>query len=373
MRYDAAVVGLGGIGAAAVAHLARRGARVVGIERHARGHALGASSGESRIIRKAYFENPAYVPLLERAYELWRELENETGHSLLDFTGMLMTGEPQREGIAGTLRSARQYGLPLEVYEAADIRRRFPGTTPRAGEIGLLERQAGIVFPERALAAHLEVAAAHGAELLFETPLTAWDVREGAARLTLAGGATVEAKRVVFAPGMWAPQLLRDLALPLRVQRNVQIWFAPAVRHFELDAFPAFFLERSELPAPLYGFPAIDGALKAALHAYGDDVATPVDLDRNVRDDDVSRVRDALAGWMPDAGASYLRGKVCTYTLTPDGHFILGEHAGVILACGFSGHGYKFAPVIGEIAADLAIEGGTRLDVAFLHPRRFAI
>jgi sarcosine oxidase len=373
MLYDAAVVGLGGMGAAAVAHLARRGARVVGIDRHPRGHALGASSGESRIIRKAYFENPAYVPLLERAYDLWRDLEAQTGQSLIDYVGMLMAGEPQREGIAGTLLSARQYGLPLEVYEAADIRRRFPGTTPRQGEIGLLERQAGIVFPEKALAAHLEVAAARGAELRFETPVAAWDASGEIARLTLASGVTIEAKRLAFAPGMWAPELLAGLGLPLRIQRNVQIWFAPAVRHFELGAFPAFFLERSDLPAPLYGFPAIAGALKAALHACGDDVANPANLDRDVRVADVSRVRDALAGWMPGAAARYLRGKVCTYTLSPDGHFILGEHAGIVIACGFSGHGYKFAPVIGEIVADLVLQSATRHDVAFLHPSRFAL
>lgn len=373
MRYDVAVVGLGGMGAAALAHFARRGARAIGIDRYPRGHALGASTGETRVIRKAYFENPAYVPLLERAYELWHELQRRTRRQLLDPVGMLMVGEPEREGIAGTLRAAREYDLPLEVFDAVEIARRFPGTTPRAGEVGVFEPQAGIVFPEASLEAHLETAASDGAELQFDRQLAGLDRRNGATQLLLTDGTAIEAARIAIAAGMWTPQLLSELKLPLRIQRNVQIWFAPATRQFDCGSFPTFFVNRADLSAPLYGFPAIGGLLKAALHGFGGFVE-PEQLERTVYDGDITSVRTALEAFLPGAGAVYDHGKVCSYALTPDGNFIVGRHRddpSITIACGFSGHGYKFAPVIGEIVADLALDGGTRFDIGFLSPARF--
>lgn len=374
MRYDVAVVGLGGIGAATLAQLSRRGARAIGIERYARGHDLGASSGETRIVRKAYFEDPAYVPLLERAYDLWRELETQTQTALLDLVGMLMVGEPEREGIAGTLRSARRFDLPVDVYDASDVARRFPGARLRATEIGVFEREAGIVFPEAALDAHLKLAQAAGAHARFGSRVTSWRRHNGSHHLTVDDGAIIEAAHVVVAPGMWAHELLADLDLPLRVQRNVQVWFAPSSAQFDRGRFPAFFVDRDALPAPLYGFPAIDGSLKAALHGFGDRT-DPEHLDRTVREADVAAVGAALEGWMPGAAATYQRGKVCPYALTPDGNFIVDRHPNdsqITIACGFSGHGYKFCPVIGEIVTELALDGGTRFDIGFLRLGRFA-
>lgn len=373
MRYDAAVVGLGGMGAAALAHLSRRGARAIGIDRFARGHTLGASSGETRVIRLAYFENPAYVPLLRRAYDLWAQLEAETGRTLLDLTGILLVGEPQREAIAGTLQAARQYDLELDILEPLEIRRRFPATAPRTSEIALFERRGGIVFPEAGVGAHLQAAELHGAELRFETRVLSWERRAGTIVLRVADGTSVETSRLILAPGMWVDELLGDLELPLRVQRNVQIWFAPATRRFDRGTFPVFLVDRSDVPAPLYGFPAIDGELKAALHAYGS-TATPPSLDRQIHKADIAAVRDALDGWMLGASGRYLRAKVCPYTLTPDSHFIVGMHPnadGVVVACGFSGHGYKFCPAIGEIACGLALDGGTTFDIGFMSPQRF--
>lgn len=374
MRYDAAVVGLGAMGAASLAHLARRGVRTIGIERYARGHALGASTGSTRILRKAYFEDPAYVPLLERAYALWHDLEIETRTSLLDLVGVLIVGEPQREGIAGTLRAARQYDLPLETYDAEDLKQRFPGTRPRADEIGLYERAAGIVFPEAGLAAHLRVAEDAGAEMRFETRVRSWQRCDGNHRIVLDDASVVTATRLIVTPGMWAPELLAALDLPLRVQRNVQIWFAPSTHRFDRGTFPTFFLDRADLAAPLYGFPAIDGCLKAALHGWGE-TTDPATIDRTVRAADVATVRAALETWIPGAATTYARGKVCTYTLTSDGNFIVDRHPGdssITIACGFSGHGYKFCPVIGEIVADLALDGATRFDIGFMRATRFA-
>ena len=374
MRYEVAVVGLGGMGAAALAHFSRRGVRAIGLERFERLHENGASHGETRIIRKAYAEGPSYVPLLQRTYELWHQLEKESRRKLLDLVGILIVGTPEQEGISGALRSARQYDLPLDVYDAAQIARRFPGTLPHADEIGLLERQAGIVFPESALDAHLEVAAARGAEMRFCTRVLNWEKYDGVHRLSLDDDSEIEAVRVVICPGMWARELLADLDLPLRIQRNVQVWFEPTTAHYDRGVFPTFFLERPEFPAPLYGFPTIDGALKAALHRFGDS-ADPERPDRRIRDSDVTTVGTTLEQWMEGAAGSYARARVCMYTLTPDGNFIIDTHpkdASITIACGFSGHGYKFCPVVGEIVADLALEGGTRYDIGFLGIKRFS-
>ncbi len=372
-RYDVAVIGLGAMGAAALAHLARRGVRAIGIERFKRLHEQGASHGESRIIRKAYFEDPAYVPLLERSYELWQELERESGRTLLDFTGVLFVGAPERESIAGTLRSAQRYKLPLETYDSKDLAARFPGTTPRPDEIGLLERQAGIVFPEAGVDAHLEVATARGAQTRFSTRVAHHERRDGAHRLSLEDGATIEAAHIVFCTGMWSGQLLPDLSLPLRIQRNVQVWFEPKTTAYDRGRFPAFLVERADYPAALYGFPALHGSLKAALHRFGETV-DPENLDRHIRDSDVGAVARALDQWMKGAAGTYVRGRVCSYSLTPDGNFIIDRHpadASVTIACGFSGHGYKFCPVVGEIVADLALDGGTAREIGFLGINRF--
>lgn len=374
MRYDVAVVGLGGMGAAALAHVAARGVPAIGLERFERLHQKGASTGESRIIRKAYFENAAYVPLLQRSYELWHELEVQSGRELVDFVGILMVGTPDREGIAGTLRAAKEYDLPLEQFDAAQISRRFPGTLPRRDEVGLLEHKAGIVFPEAALDAHLNVAAAHGADMRFNTRVESIEKRDGVHRVYLDDGTEIEATNLIVCPGMWAQQLLADLGLPLRVQRNVQIWFEPVNAHFDRGVFPTFFIERADLPAPLYGFPAINGALKAALHKFGNFV-DPDKVERRIHDDDATIVGGALDDWLEGAAGSYLRGRVCTYTLTPDGNFIIDKHpndSSVTIACGFSGHGYKFCPVVGEVVADLALDGGTRHDIGFLGINRFS-
>jgi sarcosine oxidase len=374
VRYDVAVVGLGGMGGAALAHLATRGVSAIGLERFERLHQKGSSTGESRIIRKAYFENPAYVPLLQRSYELWHELETQSGRELVDFVGILMVGTPDREGIAGTLRAANEYDLPLEQFDADQIARRFPGTLPRRDEVGLLEHQAGIVFPESALDAHLNVAAAHGADMRFNTRVESIDKRDGVHHVYLDDGTEIEATNLVICPGMWAQPLLADLELPLRVQRNVQIWFEPLNAHFDRGIFPTFFIERADLPAPLYGFPAINGALKSALHKFGNFV-DPEKVERRIHDDDATIVGGALDDWLEGAAGSYLRGRVCTYTLTPDGNFIIDKHpndSSVTIACGFSGHGYKFCPVVGEIVADLAVDGGTRHDIGFLGINRFS-
>jgi sarcosine oxidase len=376
VTYDLAVVGLGGMGSSTAAHAAQRGRRVLGLEQFARGHALGASSGRSRIIRKAYFEHPAYVPLLVRAYELWHELERLTQTRVLDLVGLLLVGAQESATLTGALRSAREHALPLDTLTSADIRVRFPGATPRADEAGLFERDAGMVFPEAAVAAHLALAEAAGADVRFDSAVAAYRSVGDLLEIELADGTTVRSARLAICAGPWLARAFSRLPTTLRLQRNVQLWFRPETDAFASQRFPAFLIEREELPAPLYGFPDYGFGVKAALHGFGADLHDAGQIDRAIHDADITRVRSALDGWMPGAAQTFLDGKACTYALTPDEHFVIDRDPGdprIVIAGGFSGHGFKFASVVGEIVADLALDGGTRHPIGFLGLDRFAL
>ncbi|MBC5806609.1 MAG: N-methyl-L-tryptophan oxidase [Candidatus Eremiobacter antarcticus] len=377
MTYDAIVIGLGAMGSAAAAHVARRGASVVGLEQFHAVHALGSSHGKSRIIRQAYYEDPAYVPLVLRAYELWRELETVTGATLLQRTGGIMVGTAEGELVRGSLRSAREHGLEHELLDAAELRKRFPATTPRAEEVGVFERPAGILFPEECVRAHLLAASAAGADLRFETPVTCWQrTAGGGVRVDTAAGDTIEARSAVVCGGAWLAKLVPGLRVSLRVERNVMHWFAPR-SHPELlgaDRLPIFMLQRAEQPL-FYGFPNIRGqGVKAAFHHSGE-YSEPHLLRREVGDAEIETARTALSAWLPDAAGSHVDSVACMYTLTPDEHFLIGvlaDHPQVVIAGGFSGHGFKFSSVVGEIAADLALQGSTRHRIDRFALRRFA-
>ena len=374
MLYDVAVVGLGGMGSAVLAHAAKRGARAIGLEQFAHLHELGASSGRTRIIRKVYFEHPSYVPLLKRAYELWRELEAESSTKLVDLIGLLTVGAAGSEAIKGTLLSARTYDLPLDELDASEIAKKYPGVSPHPNEIGLLERDAGMVYPEKAIDAHLRVAESCGAEMRFRTAVRGWETKADRCRIHFGNDDVIEARKIVVCAGPWSAPLLEGAGVPLEVQRNVQVWFDPPTHAFDVGRLPAYLVDRAEFGTPLYGFPKTSDGLKAALHAHGD-TTQPEELDRDVHDEDVEAVRNALESWMPGAGTRFAWGKVCMYTLTPDRHFVIDRDPAdprVVIAGGFSGHGFKFTPVVGEIATDLALDGGTRHDIAFLSATRFA-
>ncbi len=372
--YDVTVLGLGGMGSAALAHAARRNARVVGFDRHPRGHARGSSTGESRIIRKAYFEDAAYVPLLLRAYELWAELEATTGTTLRDLRGMLMVGSSESEVLRGALAAARRHGILVDELERGEVLRRYPSLRLLDDERGIFERDAGTVFPELAIAAHLDAAENAGAETHFSTPVAGYASEAGGIVVSLGDGSHIRTARLVICAGPWLGEIARELALPLEVQRNVQLWFEPTTPAYDGERFPVFFLDRPGLPAPLYGFPDRGGGVKAALHAYGE-TTTAETLDREIHPSDVTPVRAALDAFLPGAAGAYAAGKACTYTLTPDRHFIIDTHPAddrIVIAGGFSGHGFKFCSVVGEILADLASDGTTRRPIDFLRLRRFA-
>lgn len=365
--YDVIVAGLGGFGSATAAHLAARGQRVLGLDQYPAAHANGASHGESRIVRQAYFEGTSYVPLLQRAYELWDELGAD-GDPLLTRTGGLFLGQPGSRVFDGSLASAQRWGLEHEVLEPAEVTRRFPVMRPPDGTAGLFEPEAGFVSPERAVLAHLAVAARHGADLRHDEPVLSWSSTGDGVQVRTGRG-TVEAGHLVLAPGRWAPELLADLALPLRVEKRVMHWFDPlgGVDDFRPGRFPVWIWDRDDGIAP-YGMPAVGpaaGGVKTSVH---------YSPDRPAGDWTPAEVAALLSPLLPELGDRHLRAVDCTYTLTPDEHFVVGRHPAydtVLVACGFSGHGFKFTPVLGEALAQLVVDGSSSLSLEQFDPLRF--
>jgi sarcosine oxidase len=366
------------MGSSAAYHLASRGQRVLGLERFGPAHAQGSSHGGSRITRQSYMEDPAYVPLLLRAHDLWERLAADSGRDLIRLCGGLYLGQPDSDTFAGALRSAREWSLPHEVLDAAQIRRRFPAFTPGPDVVALHEARAGYVRPEATVAANLELAAARGADLRFATPVAGWTAADGGDGVTVrTADGTHTASRLVLCPGAWAPSLIADLGVPMRVERQVMYWF-DADEDADAEAFagnPVFIWE-AEDGVVFYGFPAIDGpggGVKVALHNAGGTECDPDAIDRVVHPHEVETIRSYLASRVPGMAGDLLRGATCLYTISPDGHFVLGSHPRhpqVYVMGGCSGHGFKFTPVIGEILADLAIDGGTAHPISLFDPLR---
>ncbi len=377
--YHTIVLGLGAMGSATAHHLARRGRRVLGLERFTPAHDRGSSHGKSRIIRLAYAEDPAYVPLLRRAYELWHELDASADERVIDLTGGLMLGAADSPLVAGAARSAREHGLAHELLDAPAIRRRFPQFNVPDGAVGLYEDAGGVVYPEAAIRAHLRGAAAAGAELRFEEPALRWEAAPSGdrVRVTTPRG-SYEAERLVIAAGAYAPELLAGTGLPLSVQRNVLYWFDAGARRelFSPGRCPIFIWELPD-GRSAYGFPDLPGppgGVKVAFHGHGP-LVTPETIDREVHADEVAAMRAFLAECMPDlAGGALLATATCMYTLTPDEHFLLDahpQHPQVLICSPCSGHGFKFASVVGEIMADLAETGATRHPIGPFRAARF--
>jgi sarcosine oxidase len=366
------VVGLGAAGSAAALTLARRGIRVLGIDRHRPPHPHGSSYGRSRVIREAYYESPAYVPLIQRAYELWRALERDSGRSLLRQTGGLMLGPADGQLVTGARRSAEVHQLSCELLDAAAIRRRFPAFQPPAGTVGVLEPRAGFLDPEVAIVSCLKLATAAGAELRFDLTVTGWSADAQGVRVETSGG-TLQAETMILAAGPWAPELLHGPAVPLSVERHVMYWFAPADRGpFTAERMPVFIWEWE--PGRLfYGIPDHGEGLKVAQH-HGGETVTVDSVRRRVLPEEVAAMRQLLRRFLPEADGPPTDAVTCLYTNTPDHHFVLGPHPAeprVILASACSGHGFKFASVLGEVLADLATTGRSDFDLSPFRPGRF--
>lgn len=372
-RYDVIVLGIGGMGSATAYHLAKRGRRILGLDAFARGHHHGSSHGKSRGIREAYGESPQYVPLVQRAYALWRELEAETGQSLLTITGGIGIGPAEPGFGANQKAAAAQYGLAVEELTPAAIMARWPGFSVPDGYVGIYDPHTGFLKPEPCVAAHLDLAARHGAELRFSEPVRRWSA-DGAGVRVETDRAAYRADALVITAGPWAGEILADLHLPCEVWRMYNVYFAPV--HPELfgpDRFPVYGIRGPE--GSYYGVPMLPGdSIKIGRHDRGD-ICTPESARRTIRPDEIDLMRMVLDKYMPGATGDVRDATTCLYTMTPDGHFIIDrhpEHAQVVYAAGFSGHGFKFTAAIGEVMADLATDGTTRHPIGFLSASRFA-
>ena len=374
--YDVIVFGLGGMGSAAAYHLARRGRRVLGLEQFDPVHDRGSSHGETRMIRECYSEHPSYVPLVQRAYENWRQLERDSGLGpILTITGGPYVGPPESAFVAGARRSATEHGLRHEVLDAKEIRSRYPELRPDPVDVGFFDYSAGFLRCETAVKAHLDGAARYGAELRFRERILAWSADDKSVRVQTEKG-RYEAGHLIVAAGAWGPTAAQVASISLRPERRVMYWVQPGggIDPFRLGRFPCFrwVLEGNDF---LYGFPSIDGATVKVAFMHAGGTCDPDTVDRSVRPEEMERIRTVLRRVMPAMDGPVARAKTCMYTLTPDQQFVIGlhpEYSRVTLTLGFSGHGFKFASVVGEIAADLAEHGTTRHPIALFDPRRSA-
>jgi sarcosine oxidase len=371
--WDVIVAGLGAMGSAVIYELARRGVRVLGLDRFDPPHPWGSSHGETRIIREAYFEHPQYVPLVHRAYQRWEALSHDSGARLMVLTGGLMIGPPDGVLVRGALASATAHGLRHEVWSASALAERSPAIHGRRDMVAVWEPRAGVLFPERCIDAHLAGAVRHGAVLHTREPLVSWRAAGNDVTVTTSS-ATHSAGSLVLACGAWIADLVPELALPLTVERTVLHWYRPRSRRaaFAPDRFPIFLLEYDP-GRMIYGMPELPDVgegVKVARHHEGESTSADA-IRRDVSRTEIEAMEPLLGEFAPDLAGGWLRSAVCMYTNTPDEDFLLDRHPAhpnVHLLSPCSGHGFKFSSAIGELVADLATTGACGFD---LTPFRF--
>lgn len=372
-NYDVIVVGLGAMGSATAYHLARRGFKVLGLDANVRRHKNGSSHGTSRIIREAYLEGSDYVPIVQRAYELWRDLEAETGQELLKITGCLTIGEPESVFVSGALASCKRFNLPHEYLNAAETHRRFPGYTLPENLQAVFEPNGGILFPEQCVLAHLDLAAKHGAEIHHEESVLRWSAPNDNEVVVETAQGRYNAGRLVITTGPWAGEMLDGLGIPLQVWRIVNCHFEPDEQtRFLPENFPVYLLEVPE--GEYYGFPLLPGeGIKLGRHDVGEPT-TPQMINRTVYPAEIQMLKNVVDKYMAGGAAFFKWSLTCMYTITPDRNFVLDRHPtrpNVVYGCGFSGHGFKFAAAIGEILSQMAVDGQTTQSIEFLAASRF--
>jgi sarcosine oxidase len=382
-RWDLIVVGMGAVGSAALRAASEAGARVLGLEQHTPANLHGSSHGHSRIFRHAYFEHPDYVPLLRHATRRFESLERESATSLLHRCGVLLMGSSESDVVHGSLVAARRWGLAVDALDATALRARFPWFPVSDEAIGVFEADAGIVRPEAAVHAAVRVARSRGAELRVTTRVRR--IEEDADGVSVGTDeGTERASSVIVAAGAWTDALLPELRSRLTVTRQVQAWFAPAAGT-DVTSLPCWLYDRGAGERPVYGLapdplapPGPDGTASPSRHPkvalHGSDVVVDPDLGAApVADVDIGRIRDACAAVAPSLAGTLAHAATCLYTMSPDGHFIVGtRHAcqRTHFAAGLSGHGFKLAPALGDALVDLALRGGTDLPIGFLSAGR---
>ena len=373
MKFDVIVIGVGGMGSAVAYQLAKRGRTVLALEQHNIPNDLGASHGVNRMIRLAYAEDPRYIPMLKRTYQLWRQLGKRVGEQLLFITGGIDAGLEDSWIVRGSLRSCIEHKLKHEVLTAAALHKRFPGFRLPKNMFAVYQPDAGFVLSERSIIAHVSLAIDLGAEIHAREQVVDWKVQRGTVTVRT-DRASYRASRLVITAGPWAGQVIRRLNGVVKPERQVLLWVQPKRPElFEMDNFPVFYMqdERDDkfYGLPIFGVPGFKFGKYNHLHEQVD----PNTMDRECHLRDERVLRGAIRKYFPDADGPTMAMKTCLFSNTPDENFILDLHPDypeVSIAAGFSGHGFKFCPVVGEIMADLALEGGSSVDRSLFRLQR---
>ena len=378
--YDVIVIGLGAMGSSAAYQLAKRGQRVLGLEQYYPAHAKGSSHGTTRMIRKSAFEHPDYVPLGQRSYELWEELEQLSGRRLVTNTGGLYIGSPEEHYIKGSIETARAYGIEHEVLSSDELRRRYPQIMVKDEQIAYSEPDMGVVTPGKCILAYQQLAQRSGADLHFGEKVLRWEADSDKDWVRVhTDEATYEAKRLVITIGAWASVLLEEMNMPLQIERHWIFWFEP-----EESALESLRVEKF----PLVNVVADGGVAYTSWPAFGEEQvvkATFVDIDAEVctpetmllpsaSQEEIASITRNVQQYVPSAAGPLVSMESCMYVNAPDEHFVISSHphhSNVAVAAGMAGHGFKFTPVVGEILADLAIDGQTSYNIELFHPKRF--
>ena len=375
-HYDVIVVGVGSMGAAACYHLAKLGAKVLGIDSQPVPNTNSSYNGNTRVIRLTYQEHPDYVPLLRDAYKLWEEIEQETGSNLLHKTGVLYAGFPDGEAISGVRLASETHNLPCSTLTHAELAEQFPQFTLPEGMVGALEPEGGYLLSDRAVETYVQAAQRLGTELLTSEPVIDW-ASDGNGVNVRTAGSTHTAGKLILCAGAWSGGLLRLPDVPLTVTRQVLGWVQPRRPElFQRDDFPVWNIDPNgdgDLTGIYYGFPMSGDALKLARHHPGTPM-TPDAITDETFPADEEEILLPLRRYLPDALGQVRSIKVCRYTNSADGHFIVDRHPEserVHFACGFSGHGFKFASVMGKVLSELALDGKTERPIGFLGLSRF--
>lgn len=366
--YDIIIVGLGANGSSALYQLSRSGKKVLGIDRFQPPHDKGSSHGESRIIRQAYHENPLYVPLVKAAYPLWQELAAIAGKPLFIKTGGLLLGDDQAMVVKGARLSAETHGIPYEWLDATDIKKRFPAFRPTPKTVGVLEKEAGILFPEACIAAFLQAAADNGAVIHTNERVThIVPAKHGGIEIATAT-TTYRTEKLIVSAGAWLGELMPELRLPLTVNRQVLFWFdnanAATRTYFQPANMPIFIWEYQR-DKMFYGFPDLGGGTKLAWH-HGGRAITPDQLSNDTTEEEIADI-SRLAAAQLTIDPVFSKSAVCMYTNTPDEDFIIDhhpDHPNIIIASPCSGHGFKFSSLTGKLLADLVLKGHSEFDLS---------
>jgi sarcosine oxidase len=382
--FDTIIIGAGSMGSSAAYFLAKAGQKVLCLDRYPAPHIFGSHSGQSRIVRKAYFEHADYVPLLERSYQNWRMIEAESGQKLYHETGLLYLTTTQSEISNGVRHAATLHDLPLVEFNEESLSDIYPQFKSTQNKQILLEKEAGFALPELTIQTLIELAGKHGAILRMPEIVHRWNVSEGTCKVTTDKG-IYSSDKLILSPGAWSSQLIPDLNIPLKVSKQSLAWFETNVSSdFSMENFTCFMIE-DETQGLFYGFPELQpekfggaGGLKIAHHHVSNYIDNLQDYspDNKISQEEESLLRNILSEYLPEANGRLLHATTCLYTNSPDGDFVVdflpGYNERVIIACGFSGHGFKFVPVIGEILSDLTMKGKPDLSIDFLSLARFA-